>query len=178
MMRRISEDMDQLFESFGFGRGLFPNALGDIALARFSGKEDIEPLWAPHIEVYERDGKLVINADLPGVTKEDVDAEITADAVTIRGHRKQEKMSNEGGLYRSERSYGSFYRMIPLPEGIDTDSAAANFRDGVLRIEINAPGRRERGRALQISDGGSHTTMRSAGGSESQQMGGGAQQQR
>jgi HSP20 family protein len=177
MMRRITEDMDHLFESFGFGRGLFPGEVRRSDLAGFGNTETASSLWAPRIEVYERDGKLVINADLPGVKKEDVNAEITPDAVTIRGQRKQERTSSEGGLYRSERSYGSFYRTIPLPEAIDTESAFANFRDGVLRIEMNAPQRRTGGRVLQIGDTGSSPASQSSGRCESS-MGGGSQQQR
>jgi HSP20 family protein len=176
MMRRISEDMDQLFESFGFGRSGFPTAFGPADLA---GLEGTASLWTPHIEVYEREGKLVINADLPGVKKEDVHAEITPDAVTIRGQRKQEKTSSEGGLYRSERSYGAFYRTVPLPEGVDAESASASFRDGVLQIEMDAPQRPARGRTLQIGDSGSNATpMRATSGNESQQAGSGSQQQR
>jgi HSP20 family protein len=174
MMRRISEDMDHLFESFGFGRGLLPSEFGRADLAGF-GAEGSASLWAPHIEVYEREGKLVINADLPGVKKEDLNVEITADAVTIRGHRKQERSSSEGGLYRSERSYGSFYRTIALPEGTDTESAGANFRDGVLRIEMNAPRRQARGRVLQIGDSSSSATSLATGSSESPPPGSGAQ---
>ena len=178
MMRRISEDMDQLFESFGFGRGRFPGAFGQADVAGFAGDEDAS-LWAPRIEVYERDGKLIINADLPGVRKEDVHAEITSDVVTIRGQRKQEKTSSEGNLYRSERSYGAFYRTIALPDGVDTESAAANFRDGVLQIEMDAPQRPSRGRTLQIGDSGANaTTKRPTSGDESHQQGSGSQQQR
>ena len=175
MMRRISEDMDHLFESFGFGRGLLPSEFSRADLAGFGGAEGSASLWAPHIEIYERDGKLVINADLPGVKKEDLSVEIAADAVTIRGHRKQERSSSEGGLYRSERSYGSFYRTIALPEGTDTESASANFRDGVLQIKMNAPQRRARGRVLQIGDSAASTTPRATGGSESPPQGSGSQ---
>ena len=179
MMRRISEDMDHLFESFGFGLSRFPTAFGPADLAGLGAGEGTAPLWTPHIEVYERDGKLVINADLPGVKKEDVHAEITADAVTIRGQRKQEKTSSEGGLYRSERSYGAFYRTIPLPEGVDAESASASFRDGVLQIEMDAPQRPARGRTLHIGDSGSNaTTLRATSGNESQQTDSGSQQQR
>src|SRR5208282_401578 len=86
MMRRITEDMDRLFESFGFGRGApFPSEFGRGDLAGLGNPESASSLWAPHIEAYERDGKLVINADLPGVKKEDLHAELTPDAVTIRG---------------------------------------------------------------------------------------------
>ena len=103
-----------------------------------------------HIEVHQRDGKFLISADLPGVKKEDVNVEITQDAVTIQGQRKQEKTSSEGGFYRSERSYGSFYRTIPLPEGTDIENASATFRDGVLQIELQAPKQQMRGRTLEI----------------------------
>jgi HSP20 family protein len=178
MMRRISEDMEQLFESFGFGRGQFRSAFGDADTPRLGDAEGTESLWLPHIEVYEGDGKLVINAELPGVKKEDVDAEITTDAVTIRGTRKQERSSSEAGLYRSERSYGSFHRLIPLPEGVDPESATANFRDGVLRIEMRAPQRRAHGRTLQIGDSGPDTTLHASSGSESPPTAGGSQQHR
>jgi len=149
-MRRISEDMDRLLDSFGFGRGLFPT-FGQSALSGY-GREGASALWTPHIEVSERDGKFLVAADLPGVKKEDVNVEITQDAVTIQGQRKQEKTSSEGGFYRSERSYGSFYRTIPLPEGANTENASATFRDGVLQIEIEVPQQKSSGRTLEIKD--------------------------
>jgi len=173
MMRRISEDMDRLFDSFGFGRGLLQNPSGQSTLSGYGG-EGTSSLWAPHIEVSERDGKFLVSADLPGVKKEDVKVEITQDAVTIQGQRKQEKTSSEGGFYRSERSYGSFYRTIPLPEGANTDNASATFRDGVLQIEIDAPQQKSSGRTLEIKDAASSGTSRAA---ESQQMAGGKSQQ-
>ena len=174
-MRRISEDMDRLLDSFGFGRGLFPT-FGQSASSGYGG-EGASSLWTPHIEVHERDSKFLVSADLPGVKKEDVNVQITQDAVTIQGQRKQEKTSSEGGFYRSERSYGSFYRTIPLPEGANTENASATFRDGVLQIEIEVPQPKSSGRTLEIKDaapGG--TTSRSATG-ESQPMAGGKSQQ-
>jgi HSP20 family protein len=175
VMRRIGEDMDRLFESFGFGRGLFPAGFGQGAFPGYG--EDTSALWAPHIEVPERDGKFFVSADLPGVKKEDVKIEITQDAVTLQGQRNQEKTSSEGGFYRSERSYGTFYRTIPLPEGANTENASATFRDGVLQIEIETPQQKSSARTLEIKDaapGG--TTSRSTSG-ESQQMAGGKPQQ-
>ena len=170
MVRRITEDMDRLFDAFGFGRGLFPS-LGEGALSGYG--EGASSLWAPHIEVFERDGKFFVSADLPGVKKEDVKVEITQDAVTIQGQRKQEKTSSERGFYRSERSYGSFYRTIPLPDGANTDNASATFRDGVLQIEIDVPQHKSSGRTLEIKDA---APARSAS-AESQQMAGGKPQQ-
>ncbi len=108
-------------------------------------------MWVPHVEMYERDGKIVVTADLPGMKKSDVNVELHHDHVVIQGERRNEQTSNERGFYRSERSYGSFYRSIPLPEGVDGDSAKAAFRDGVLRIEMKAP-EHKKSRQLDISD--------------------------
>jgi HSP20 family protein len=155
MMRRISDEMDRLFENFGMGRGAFPafdQAGGWTGDAR--GQPSAPSMWAPHIEVSERDGKLLVQADLPGIKREDINVQIEQDAIIIQGHRHQEQSGSESGYYRSERSYGSFYRTIPLPEGTNAESASASFRDGVLRIELDAPREQQRGRKLEVRDGG------------------------
>lgn len=170
MMRRISDEMDRLFESFGMGTG-FGRGFGGGLPAEFGS--GLRTLWSPHIEVRERDGKLLIEADLPGVRKEDVNVRVEQDAVIIEGERRQESEREEQGYYHSERSYGAFHRVIPLPEGVDADQATATFRDGVLDIEMPAPQRqRERGRTLTIED-------RTSGGSSTQRGGtpSGGQQQ-
>lgn len=154
MMRRISDEMDRLFENFGMGRGVLP------AFDRGNWGEDAQAtqhapsMWAPHVEVAERDGKLLVQADLPGIKREDINVQVEQDAIVIHGQRHQERSGNESGYYRSERSYGSFYRTIPLPEGTNAESASASFRDGVLRIELDAPREQQRGRKLEIRDGG------------------------
>lgn len=189
MMRRITDEMDRLFESFGLGRGFFPSEFGQSGrVGGYGGGEGASSLWAPHVEISERDGKLVISADLPGVKKDDVNVELNGDSITIQGHRRQESTSNERGYYHSERSYGSFYRTIPLPEGTDTENASATFRDGVLQIELQAPKQQSRGRALDIKsadeagagESGDQSSQRSASGSaksgSSQSTGGSGQQ--
>jgi len=176
MLRRFNEDMERLFESFGFGRNLFPADVGQENWPGIGG-ETASSLWSPRVEVFERDGKLVISADLPGVKKEDVNVQIDRDAVTIQGERKQEKTTNERGYYRSERSYGSFYRTIPLPEGTDAQTASATFRDGVLQVEIKAPQQRSTARTLEIKDASSSGTMSRSAAGESQQMSTGDKQQ-
>ena len=146
LMRRLSEDVDRLFDNFGFGGAFSRNAWPT------TGQRAGAPsLWSPHIEMYEREGKLVVQADLPGLRKEDVQARIEDDAVILSGERKQETQRNEGGNYLSERSYGSFYRAIPLPDGADAANAKATFRDGILHIEMPLT-QRQRGRTLSISD--------------------------
>ena len=72
------------------------------------------------------------------MTKDDVNVEITEDAVVIEGERKYEHEENEKGVYRSERSYGHFHREIPLPEGVKTENATANFKNGVLEVTLDA----------------------------------------
>jgi HSP20 family protein len=79
---------------------------------------------------------------------------VTDDSITISGERRQEQEGERGGVYRSERSYGSFCRTIPLPEGAMTDQAKATFTDGVLEITMPAPPEQvTRGRRLEIKEG-------------------------
>jgi HSP20 family protein len=128
LMRRMSEEMDRVFEHF-FG-GSLPSEWNDWA--RPSG-------WWPAMEVLRTDGEVVIRADLPGVRTEDVMLEVDQNALVLQGERRQEHESHDGGVQRSERSYGSFYRAIPLPEGADVAQAKAEFRNGVLEIRVPAP---------------------------------------
>jgi HSP20 family protein len=155
VMRRISDEMDRLFENFGMGRGLFqnePSQGGSWDVGNYG--EGTPSMWSPHIEVCERNGKLLIQADLPGMKRDDIHVRVEGDEVIIQGERRQDQTNNQAGYYRSERSYGSFYRTIPLPEGTNAESANATFRDGVLEIEIDAPRQQQRGRTLEIRDAG------------------------
>src|ERR1044072_8628625 len=143
-MRRFGEEMDKLFGDFDFGRTWLPPAL-----ARSAGPG----LWAPEIEMFEKDGELIVRADLPGLTKDDVNIEIDNDAITLEGERLSEQNENREGFYRTERSYGKFYRRLPLPDGVEAENADATFRDGVLEITMNAPKRTEsKPRKVAISE--------------------------
>ena len=153
IMRRISDVMDRFFENFGMGRSVFPGADQGFG-QRGTGAQNVPSMWSPHIEVCERNGKLLIQADLPGIKRDDINVRIESDAVILQGERNQEQTTNQSGYFRSERSYGSFYRSIPLPEGTNTESASASFRDGVLEIELDAPREPQRGRTLEIREAG------------------------
>ena len=96
-------------------------------------------LWAPQVEILERGNNFVVRADLPGLSRENVDVELDDDALIIRGERQSDVEEEDQGFYRSERSYGSFYRAIPLPEGIDASACNATFRDGVLEVTLPKP---------------------------------------
>jgi len=138
LMQRFSEDVDRLFGSF-FGK----SPLGRSAWFR-------ETATWPNLEVSRTDDKLIVQADLPGMKKDDIQVEVRDSELCISGERRSESEQKEGGYVRSERSYGSFCRTVHLPEGAKVDTAAASFGDGVLRIEIETPGAAPGGRRIEV----------------------------
>jgi HSP20 family protein len=134
LMRRFVDDLDRLF---GFSFGPFMPA-GDVAP---SGEEGRQTMWVPALEVVERDGQLVIRGDFPGLTKDQIDVEVTDGQLTISGERRREHEQRRGGFYRSERSYGTFFRAVPMPDGVDPDQVKATFSNGVLEITMPLPKR-------------------------------------
>ena len=151
-MRRFGEEMDRVFGDFGFGNGL------TSTLTR-----GVPGIWAPQVEMFERDGQLLVRADLPGLTKDDVNVEIDNGTITIEGERRSEQNEDREGFYRTERSYGKFYRRLPLPDGVEAENTNATFRDGVLEITMDAPKRTEsKPRKVQISESSSPKAHRKA----------------
>lgn len=134
LMREFTKEMDRTF-SPSWGEELAPGA------------------WAPTIEVNQANGNLMIAAELPGIKTEDVKVEVTNDALTIQGERKHEKKEEKEGVYRSERSYGRFYRTIPLPDGSKTDQIKAEMKNGVLEIKIPVTESKEKGRQVPVTTG-------------------------
>jgi len=125
LMRRMLEDMDRMFEGLGSAR-LEGSTTGGFA-----------PIWSPAIDVIEREGRFVVRADVPGLSPDDIRLEIRDGALVLEGERRKEiEVEGKEGVYRSERMYGRFSRVIPLPEAADLDKAAARFENGVLEIEI------------------------------------------
>jgi len=139
-MRRFAEEMDHLFENFGLHAGFRkPSFLtrGHELLGREAGF--IPGEWSPQIDILEREGQFAVRVDLPGLSKEDVKVDVTDDLLTIQGERKQQKKEEREGYCYSECSYGSFYRAIPLPAGVEASKATAQFHNGVLEIAMPAP---------------------------------------
>jgi len=155
LMRRFTEEMDHLFEDFGLETGRFmPRFLtrGREPLRRGAGFVPAE--WSPTVEVLHREGEYVVRADLPGMSREDVKVELTDELLTIRGERKVEKKEEREGYRYSECRYGSFYRAIPLPEGVDPAKATAEFHKGVLEVAMPAtPRPEEKVRRLEVREG-------------------------
>lgn len=154
-MRRFAEEMEHLFEDFGMSQGLGVPRLvsrGRELLRREAGI--IPGDWSPKVDVLERDGLFVVRADLPGMSKDDVQVDIKGDMLTIQGERNYKKEEDREGGFYSECSYGRFYRAIPLPEDAHAEEASASFRDGVLEVKMPAPPRQEfQTRRLEVRDG-------------------------
>jgi HSP20 family protein len=153
-MHRLSNEIDDLFENFGFGRSPLLSgrtSLGPSWPRDFGMTRQGSTMWAPQIEVEERGNQLVVRADLPGLKKDDVKVEVNDTVMTISGERKEEREEKREGFYHSERSYGTFARRIPLPEGVNPDEVKAAFNNGVLEITMPAPPRpQSRSRQIEI----------------------------
>jgi HSP20 family protein len=96
-------------------------------------------MWTPSVDVYEKDGNLVVKAELPGMKKEDIEVTLDRGDLLIRGERKAESEIKEENYYRVERAYGSFYRRIPLPFEVKPDQITATYKDGVLDVRLPKP---------------------------------------
>jgi HSP20 family protein len=95
--------------------------------------------WRPTVDIYEKDDKTVVHAELPGVKKEDISIDVRGNVLTLKGQRSAEEEINEENYYRKEGSYGSFQRSFTLPETLKPEQVKADFKDGVLKIEIPKP---------------------------------------
>jgi HSP20 family protein len=138
LMRRFTDELDRAFESLGIARGA---GAGEIRM------------WTPSVEVFERDNNLVVRAELPGLDKDDVKVELTDDGLVIEGERKREYEERLEGGYRSEIEYGRFYRMIPLPEGVNVDQAQARMNNGVLEVAIPMAEAKRPSRSIPVETG-------------------------
>ena len=142
----MRQGLDEMERWFGhWGRGWMSPSGGGGAFSRIGD-------WSPAIEAFQRGNEFIIRADVPGMSRQDIQVEVADDAVTILGERRQDRQEERDGTFWTERSYGSFTRLIPLPPGAITDSAKASFNNGVLEIVMQAPSSEtRRGRRLDIS---------------------------
>ncbi len=95
--------------------------------------------WKPVVDIYDRQESIVIHAELPGVTKDNVSIEVKDNILTLKGERTDTKEVSEEKYFRKERVFGSFHRAFTLPATINPESIKASFKDGVLEIEIPKP---------------------------------------
>lgn len=133
----LQREMNRLFDGF-FGRAVdSPDA----------GEAPVLAGWAA-TDVVETDDQVEVSVELAGLDEKDLDVTVAPDGLTIRGEKRVERQEEKKGFYLSERSYGSVYRSIPLPPGVDCDRAEARFGNGVLTVTLpksaqaQAPGRK------------------------------------
>jgi len=125
---RLREEMERFFgESWPWPRMRLPKQ-ADAAMA-----------WAPRMDVFEKDGDLIVKAELPGVDKKDIQVSYDQGDLEIRGERKTESEVKEENYYRMERSAGSFYRRMTLPFEVPAEKISAEYKDGVLQVRIPKP---------------------------------------
>lgn len=122
----------------------------------FGGEELSGRAWNPAVDIYETDHNLVLKAELAGVDPKDVDIRVEDGTLYLKGERKQEKDVKEGNYHRVERSYGSFTRTFALPNSVNVDDIKADFKDGVLTLNM-AKREEAKPKSIKISVGeGSH----------------------
>ena len=108
--------------------------------------------WAPAVDIFEKDGNIVLKAELPGVEVKDVDIRVENNTLSLRGERKLENEVTRENYHRVERAYGSFARSFTLPNVVDTEKIKAEFKDGVLQLTL--PKRDEaKPKQIQVSIG-------------------------
>ncbi len=121
-MDQLRQDLDRLWESFFDER------------PRRRGRGIKE--WHPFIDVSETRDEVIVKAELPGTDPKDIDVSIAHGCLSIRGEKKEETDESGQGFRIRERRYGSFFRIIPLPDEVDQDNVRASFQDGVLKIAL------------------------------------------
>jgi HSP20 family protein len=107
-------------------------------------------LLAPHMDVSETDKELRIQAELPGVSENDIDVSLHEDVLTIRAEKKQERKEEREGVHFSERAFGTFQRSLRLPFQVNPDQVQARFANGVLSVTLPKTQPQERSRRIQI----------------------------
>jgi HSP20 family protein len=136
---RIGDDLASFQREMNSLMGNFFNR-GDF----FSPTMSFDTMFYPSVDVKEKDDKYLLDAEMPGVNEADIDLDFHNNILTIKGEKRSEKETNEGGILCTERSYGSFRRDIPFDDDIDQEKIKAELKSGVLHIEL---AKKEKGKA-------------------------------
>jgi len=116
----MQQEMNRLFDEF-FGE-------------RQTGMA--ESAWMPAVDISENDAAIVVRAELPGLSQDDIELNLQDNVLTLKGEKKQEKKEDKGNYHQSECCYGSFSRSFTLPSNVKQEDIQANFKDGVLQITL------------------------------------------
>ncbi|MGH9931092.1 MAG: Hsp20/alpha crystallin family protein [Pyrinomonadaceae bacterium] len=131
------------------------NRLFSTNLTRGFGEEGIgRGAWSPTVDIFENKDHIVLEAELPGMKRDDFELSVENNVITLRGERQFEKKDDADNYHRVERSYGSFTRSFTLPQTVSADGATAEYSNGVLRVTLP---KREETKARRIEIGGEAT---------------------
>lgn len=138
-LRSLQDEMTRLFAG---------------AVPRSGGEQMAHGAWLPSVDIYEDKDRLVLEADLPGLNREDFEISVENNVITLKGERKFEKKVEGDNYHRVERSYGAFTRSFTLPQTVTAEGATADFENGILKVSL--PKREEtKARKIEISGAGS-----------------------
>lgn len=139
----LQEEMNRVFEDFRHG---FP-------FARTTWFEPMSEFNAK-VDMKDDDKEIIVTAEIPGVDMKDIEVKVEDSSLVIRGEKRSEKEEKDKNYYRMERSYGSFYRLLPLPAAVEKNAVEAVYKDGVLKVRL--PKSREaieNGKKIQVKAG-------------------------
>lgn len=132
-LKSLQDEMNRLFNSN------FPN--------RYGKEEMVSRGWTPSVDIYESDEEIVLEAELPGMKRDDFEVSIENNVINLKGERKFEKKEDGENYHRVERAYGSFTRSFSLPRAVSASDTTADFNNGILRVTLPL---REEARARKI----------------------------
>ena len=121
-LRSLQEEVNRLFT------GNMARSFDEEGIARGS--------WSPSVDIYENKDQIVLEAELPGMKREDFDLSVENNTITLRGERHFEKKDETDNYHRVERAYGSFTRSFTLPNTVTAEGATAEYTNGVLRVTL------------------------------------------
>jgi HSP20 family protein len=121
-LRSLQEEVNRLFSS-NLGR-----TFGDEGIARGA--------WTPTVDIYENKDQIILEAELPGMNREDFELTVENNVLTLRGERRFEKREETDNYHRVERAYGTFSRSFTLPQTVSGEGATAEYKNGVLRVTL------------------------------------------
>jgi HSP20 family protein len=136
-LRTLQDEVNRLFSSN------LSRSIGDEQMARGA--------WTPSVDIYENKDQIILEAELPGMRREDFDLTIENNVLTLRGERHFEKESEQDNYHRVERSYGTFTRSFTLPQTVSAENVKAEYKNGVLRVALH---KREEVKARRIEISG------------------------
>ncbi len=134
-LRSLQDEMTRLFTG---------------TVGQSGNREDmLNGAWSPRVDIFENKENLVLEAELPGMSRNDFDLSIENNVITLTGERNFEKKSESDNYHRVERAYGTFTRSFTLPQTVSAEGAKAEFKNGVLNVTL--PKREEtKARKIQV----------------------------